>query len=181
MVKLSWFHTQSTCHNTLETLGNTAEQLSKCFSSQRRFLSAMPKRMLWAEKSVFSFPPPLDTLESSLQMDTCWAVSSWKHHGLHLGRPSEQAGGFTESSNSKGCWSQLLARWDKADNSLYTGPALPVPCHYLSISSFVFELLCLRVTVCCFLQLFAFIILRRKGKNSMNNFINKYTFWRLLP
>lgn len=97
----------------------------------------------------FSFSPPLDTLESSLLMDTCCAVSSWKHHRLHLGRHSVQAGGFTESSNSKGCWSQLLAQRDKADNWLYMGLSLPMPCHYLSISSFVFELLFLRDTLCC--------------------------------
>lgn len=95
---------------------------------------------LWAGKSSLEFPPPLDTLESSLEMDTCCAASSGKRHRLHLGRHTVQAGGFTES------WSQLLARWNKADNSLHMRLSLPMPWHSLSTSSFVFAFIFRRVT-----------------------------------
>lgn len=149
----SWF----TRHNTPKALVNSAEQLSKCFFSAL-FPEAFPlfdakvNTVSWKEflRGFFFFSTPLDTLGSSLQMDTCCADSSWKHHRLHLGRHTAQAGGFTESSNSKGCWCQLLARWDKADNSLYMGLSLPKPCHYFLISSFVCVLSFLSDTVCHF-------------------------------
>lgn len=103
------------------------------------------------------FPPPLDTLESSLEMDTRCAASSGKRHRLHLGRHTVQAGGFTES------WSQLLARWNKADNSLHVRLSLPMPCHYLSTSSSVFAFIFCRVTAQHIFWLFAY---------------DKYTFHR---
>ena len=113
---------------------NSAEQLSNCFfsalfSEALALCNAKENSVSWKElPGVWCFSPPwLDTLESSLEMDTCCAVSSWKHHRQHLGRHTVQTGGFTESSNSKGCWSQLLARWDKADNSLYMG-GFHTPC-----------------------------------------------------
>lgn len=48
----------------------------------------MPEWVLWTGKSpseaFLIFPLPVDTSESSLQMDTCCAGSLWKHHRLRL-------------------------------------------------------------------------------------------------
>lgn len=155
-VKLSCFHREITCHNVPKTLVSSAEPLSKCFFSalfSGRSLCAMPARIAHCELKR----APRSFYYSFHHWTHRRALCRWTH-AAHP--PRENTTGYIwggalwrqeallRAHRAKGCWSQLLARWNRADNSLYIGLSPPVPCHYLSIYPFVFALLFLRVTAC---------------------------------
>lgn len=136
------FTQKSKRHNTPKTLVNSAEQLSKCFFScafLRGVSSVRCQREHYEVKKCtlecFFLSSLLHwtLLESSLQMDTCCAVSSWKHHGLHLGRHTVEAGGLywrlKQQRLLKSASGTMRRSWQLVIHGAFTAHATPLSLH----------------------------------------------------
>lgn len=156
------------CHNPPKTLSKFCRvpvQTPRSALFLRSVYSAMPNRALWAERSslvFFFFPPPLDTLESSLQMDTCCAPPE-NTTGYILERHTVQAGGFTGAQTAEAA---EISFW-RSETKLTTGNTWGF--HHSGAATIAAYLsLSLHPTV------FAFIFSCSKVKNGMK------VFWKWL-